>query len=115
MSYSIRFVAIGAVLASLTGCGTGERDAVPPTAQTGGSVTLQWDPVEANDLAGYKVYQSTAPGSLGTLIKGDIAASTTSYTAGNLQTGTTYFFVVKSFDRSGNESSSSNQVSRTIQ
>ncbi len=71
--------------------------------------------MSANDLAGYKVYRSTNAGSLGTLVKGDIPTSTTAYTVPNLTAGTTYYFVVKSFDTSGNESPASNQVSKLIE
>jgi fibronectin type 3 domain-containing protein len=97
------------------GGGVPDSSPAPVPAASTGSVTLQWDAVSAGDLAGYKVYASTSAGSLGSLLKGDIPASTTSYTAGNLQLGTTYYFVVKSYDTSGNESSASNQVSKTVQ
>lgn len=114
----IRSLIAVSLLTVLASCGGGDSGGgapapVPPVAT--GSVTLQWDPVAASDLAGYKVYQSTSSGALGALVKGDIASSTTTYTAGNLQIGTTYYFVVKSFDTSGNESSASNQVSKTVQ
>jgi len=107
----------------LIGCGGGDGGGggtpapgpAPVPAVPTSSLTLQWDAVTATDLAGYKVYQSTNAGSLGTLVKGDIPTSTTTYTVPNLTVGSTYYFVVKSFDTSGNESSASNQVSKLIE
>ncbi len=111
-----RFVlAIGCML-FLAGCsgggdgGSASSSSAAPTA----SVSFQWDPVTDSDLAGYRIYQSTSSNSLGTLIKDNIPPSTTSYQATNLTKGTTYYFVVKAFDTSGNESSPSNQISKTI-
>ena len=40
--------------------------------------------------------------------------TTTSYTATGLQTGTTYFFVITAYDSSGNESTFSTEVSKSI-
>jgi fibronectin type 3 domain-containing protein len=117
-AFMIRGVGICIILSGLVACGSSDSGGGSPSPSLSGAtgaVTLQWDPVTANDLAGYNVYQSTSSGSLGTLAKGDIAPSTTTYTVGNLQSGATYYFVVKSFDTSGNESSASNQVSKTIQ
>jgi len=101
-------------LSALRGCGEGNRsDQSEPVAPIGtASVTLAWDPVRANDLAGYRVYMSTSLELLGTSA-GQVSSSVTRFTAGNLQKGTTYFFVVRAFDYAGNESSNSNQVSWT--
>ncbi len=101
------------------GCGGGDDGGgagpAPPSVATTASVALAWDPVTANDLAGYRVYQSTAGGSLGTMIRDTGSPSTTTFTAGNLQKGTTYFFVVKAYDTVGNESVASNQISKLVQ
>ena len=100
------------LIVACTGGGDG-GDSTPSTAATA-SVTFQWDPVADSDLAGYRVYQSTSSTSLGTRIKDNIPPSTTSYQAVNLTKGTTYYFVVKAFDTSGNESSASNQISKAF-
>lgn len=82
------------------------------------SVTLVWDASTARadgsaltDLAGYRVSYGTAPGSYGTTV--DIGDSTTCVIEG-LTTGNTYYFVVTSYDSSGNESEPSNEISKDI-
>lgn len=82
------------------------------------SVTLDWDAPTTRadgsalaDLAGYRVSYGTAPGSYGTTV--DIGNSTTCVIEG-LTTGNTYFFVVTSYDSSGNESEPSNEISKDI-
>ncbi|BCA54708.1 hypothetical protein W02_18480 [Nitrospira sp. KM1] len=108
------------VFAALAGCGggdsgTGEVNSPvqsPPVATS--SATVEWEPVAAGDLAGYKLYQSTSSGSQGSIVSGNISPSSTRYTVGNLQVGATYYFVVTAYDTSGNESTPSNQITRTI-
>lgn len=81
------------------------------------SVTLDWDATttradgSALTVAGYRVSYGTAPGSYGTTV--DIGDATTCVIEG-LTTGNTYFFVVTSYDSSGNESEPSNEISKDI-
>ena len=112
---AVLFFLLSAACSGGDGGGSPGSTPAPVPAPATGSVTLQWDAVSANDLAGYKVYASTSAGSLGSLLKGDIPASTTRYTANNLQLGTTYYFVVKSYDATGNESTASNQVGKLVE
>ena len=82
------------------------------TTTTTKSATLTWTANTETDLAGYKVYRSTASGSYGAPIA--TLGKTTGYSAGSLSTGTTYFFVITAYDSAGNESSYSNEVSKSI-
>ena len=80
----------------------------PPTS---GTATLTWNSSTSSDVAGYKVYMGTASGVYGppTSVGNGLASQVT-----NLQTGTTYFFAVTAVDTSGNESTFSNEVSKSI-
>lgn len=73
--------------------------------------TLSWLPNADTDLAGYKVYVGTASGVYGTPVD---VGNVTSYTAGSLKTGTTYYFAVTAYDQNKNESSYSSEVSKSI-
>jgi hypothetical protein len=77
------------------------------------TATLSWNANTESDLAGYKVYQGTGSGTYGAPLT-TLPKTTTSYTATGLQNGTTYFFVITSYDSSGNESTFSNEVSKSI-
>jgi hypothetical protein len=77
------------------------------------TATLSWNASTESDLAGYKVYQGTGSGTYGAPIT-TLPKTTTSFTATGLQNGTTYFFVVTAYDNSGNESTYSNEVSKSI-
>ncbi|BFU93628.1 MAG: hypothetical protein NTNFB02_03500 [Nitrospira sp.] len=85
--------------------------APPPT--TTGSATLTWQPNTEPDLAGYKVYRATSSGGYGAPIA-TLQGNTTQYVSSGLQQGTTYFFVVTAYDRAGNESAFSAEVSKSI-
>jgi fibronectin type 3 domain-containing protein len=102
----------------VTGCGSsgGNSDTTPPSnpsnlSATPGdkAATLDWDGVEADDLAGYNVYRSTSE----SFEADDKVASTlsaTQFTDDGLSNGTDYFYIVTAEDGSGNESNSSNGV-----
>ena len=78
-----------------------------------GSATLQWEAVSASDLAGYRVYFGTVPGTYTQARGQGVDAGTgTSFTVGNLQSGITYYFAVTSYDVAGNESAYSSEVSK---
>jgi hypothetical protein len=83
-----------------------------------GSATLSWDPPTTNedgtpltDLAGYKIYYGTSSGNYSQSV--DVGKVTT-FTAGNLTEGVTYYFAATAYDISANESKYSNEVSKTI-
>ena len=76
-----------------------------------GSATLSWNPNNESDLAGYKVHYGTSTQSYFQSID---VGTVTSYTISGLGEGQTYYFAVTSYNISGSESSSSNEVSKTI-
>jgi cytolysin (calcineurin-like family phosphatase) len=78
-----------------------------------GTASLTWNTSTESDLAGYKVYRGTASGTYGAPLA-TLPKTTASYTTTGLQTGTTYFFAITSYDSSGNESTFSNEVSKSI-
>lgn len=78
---------------------------------TTGTASLTWSPNTDTDLAGYKVYMGTQSGVYGPSIS---VGMTTSYTAGNLTGGRTYYFSITAFDSAGNESLHSTEVSKPI-
>jgi hypothetical protein len=84
------------------------------SAPTTSTVTLTWNANTEPDLAGYKVYQATASGAYPPTPIATVLKPATSYVATGLQVGTTYFFVITSYDTAGNESAPSNEVSKSI-
>lgn len=96
---------------------------------SGGSATLNWDAPTTNfdagqtpltDLSGYKIYYGTSSANYTTVIdigmpSCQISGSTTvcTHTIGNLGKGS-YYFAVKAYDTSNNESEYSDEVSKTI-
>jgi hypothetical protein len=71
-------------------------------------MTLAWDPNTEPDLGGYKVYYGTSSGTYGVPLN---VGNVTTYTLVNLPQGQTYFVSVTAYDKSGNESVYSNEVS----
>jgi len=93
------------------------KDLVPPSPPTGltalvetGAVRLVWDPVDAPDLAGYKVYRTEGSGieqlhSVGTIPLTPVQLVTaTNYRDTGVQQGISYYYEVVSVDKTGNES-----------
>jgi hypothetical protein len=78
-------------------------------------VTLTWDaPSSSTDpVAGYNVYRAAAGSSAYTLLNSSVDTQTT-YVDTNVQSGSTYDYVVKSVDASGVESTASNEAAATI-
>jgi fibronectin type III domain protein/BACON domain-containing protein len=101
--------------ATISGGGIIEQVHVTLTALTSAANTaaLTWNAVTDSDLAGYKVYLRTSAGSYAAPIA-TLPKTTTSYTVTGLQTDTTYFFVITSYDTAGHESLHSNEVSKTM-
>ena len=81
----------------------------PPA--TTGSATLSWSANTEPDLAGYKVYVGTQPGTYGAPIA---TGASTTYTVGGLAGGRTYYFSVSAVDSAGNESAPSSEVSKPV-
>ena len=78
-----------------------------------GTATLSWDASAGPDLAGYKIYQATAPGAFGAPLA-TVTIDLTTYTVTSLESGSTYFFAVTAYNSDGSESSFSNEVSKSI-
>ena len=76
-----------------------------------GTLTATWDANTENDLAGYKVYYG--PGSQNYTTVKDVGNQTV-FVADNLPAGEEYFFAVSAYDRFGNESALSTEVSAIV-
>ena len=83
------------------------------SATAANTATLTWNTNTESDLTGYKVYRGTGSGTYGAPLT-TLPKTTTSFTATGLQNGTTYFFVITAYDSAGNESTYSNEVSKSI-
>ncbi|MBM3991637.1 MAG: hypothetical protein FJ298_11600 [Planctomycetes bacterium] len=99
--------------------GTGGPDVTPPpipsalvATAAANSVSLSWGASSVPDLAGYRVYRSTTSGS-GYVEVTTALLTTTSFVNSGLTAGTTYHFVVRAQDTTGNISGNSNQASAT--
>jgi hypothetical protein len=75
------------------------------------NVTLSWDPASIPNLAGYRLYSGTTPGTFTQTIE---VGNSTTISVSNLREGQTYFFAVTAYDTSGAESASVNEVSYTV-
>lgn len=93
------------------------KDLLPPPAPTDvtalvetKSVRLLWDPVDAADLAGYRVYRSEGVGhessikEIGTVPLVNEIVTATTITDPNADLGIAYRYGITSIDKSGNES-----------
>ncbi len=112
------------VIMSLAGCGSG-GGSTPSSVNTGNSgagtvpvgvAKLSWtapansDGTQSNAFTGFKIYYGTSPQSYSSSAN---AGMVTSYTISGLAPGT-YYFAVTAYDAAGNESSYSNEASKTI-
>jgi hypothetical protein len=82
---------------------------MPPT--TTGTATLTWTANTETDVAGYNVYMGTQPDRYGAPVS---VGKATSYTAGNLTGGLTYYFSVTAVNNAGIESLRSSEVSKPV-
>jgi hypothetical protein len=97
------------------------NDTTPPAAPTGltatavstSQINLDWADSTAPDLSHYNVYRSTTSGSGYTLVASNLTNS--SYSNAGLAANTTYYYVVKAVDTSGNASANSSQASAKTQ
>lgn len=92
------------------------KDLLPPPAPTGlttlvetKAVRLVWNPVEAADLAGYRVYRTEGSGQPPTFTKPHLLFTPQLITETNwrdmlVDPGISYFYEVTAVDKSGNES-----------
>ena len=78
-------------------------------------VDLSWEaPISSADpVAGYNIFRSTGGSSAYQLLNSSLDTQTT-YVDGNVQSGQTFDYIVKSVDASGVESTPSNQIVVTI-
>lgn len=68
------------------------------------------------DLAGYRVYFGVSPRAYQQTRGGGLnAGAVAQLKVTGLKSGTTYYFAVTAYDRAGNESAYSSEVSRVIQ
>jgi predicted phage tail protein len=96
------------------------RDTKPPpmpmglvATLVGGSVQLNWNPVSAFDLDGYRLNRSTSP--LGPFTRvGPAIISGTAYTDQTVQPGVTYYYVVLAVDVRGHASMASNVAHASV-
>ena len=77
------------------------------------SATISWYANTEGDLAGYRVYVGTTSGSYNFAGPFEVTNST-SFTVPNLPIGITYFFAVSAFDKTGNESTKSAELSKSL-
>lgn len=82
----------------------------PPPSPANGTATVTWSPNTEADLAGYKLYVGTSSGIYSRTVD---VGKVTSYVI-SLPKGVTYFFVLTAYDRSGNESGRSAELSRSL-
>jgi len=91
---------------------------IPSGTETLGTANLSWDAptsyVDGTPLtpAGYKVYYGVISGHYASVYT--IVGNVNSYQVTNLLPGQTYYFVVTSYDNSGNESAYSNEINKFI-
>ena len=98
-----------------------EGDLEAPAAPTGlsatsgeAAVSLDWANNGESDLAGYHVYRSETPGS-GYVRQNASLLTDSDYIDDEVNSGTTYYYVVTAVDTSSNESETSDEVSATPQ
>lgn len=76
------------------------------------SVAVSWNASTSSGVAGYKVYRSTTSNGPYTLVSS--VGNVTTFQDNTVQSGVTYYYVVRSVDGSNNESANSNQVQSVI-
>jgi hypothetical protein len=102
-------ILLSAISLALVSCGGGGDEPASNTA------VLEWDAVVDPNLAGYRIYYGTAPGTYQQPIgKGiEVGMNATTYTVTGLTKGT-WYFAATTLDRSGGESPYSNEVSKSF-
>jgi hypothetical protein len=102
---------LSAISTAVISCGGGGEEA----ASRDNTAVVAWDAVGDPNLAGYRIYYGTAPGTyLQPIGKGiEVDMSTTTYTVTELTSGT-WYFVATAYDSRGGESSHSNEASKSL-
>jgi hypothetical protein len=72
------------------------------------ALAVAWDPNEDLDVAGYKVYYGTSPGNYTDSVD---VGNVTEVRLKNLSPGLAYYLAVTAYDRAGNESGFSDEIS----
>jgi C1A family cysteine protease len=83
---------------------------VAVTGKGKGSIDLSWN-ASSDNVAEYNIYMGSSPGGESTTPLNSSLITKTSFTVRNLQSGVTYYFVVKAVDSNGNLSDPSNEAS----
>ena len=78
------------------------------------TVGLTWTASTSTDVVGYHIYRGTTTGGPYSILD-SAAVAADAYTDSTVQSGLTYFYVVRSVDGTGTESANSTEVSATIQ
>lgn len=96
-------------------------DTIPPVkplnlsaTASDGVVSLDWDDYADNDFDGYFVYRSTSQGLDYQQVNKQIIGAS-EFTDSTVTNGTTYYYVVTAYDKSSNESGTSNEAEATPQ
>ena len=76
----------------------------------GGAINLSWSANADPDLAGYRLSRATIAGGPYTPVGAGLLTGTSVVDSG-LSNGTTYYYVLRAVDASGNESANSNEAS----
>jgi fibronectin type 3 domain-containing protein len=112
------FWALLVLLASILqpGCSRGagtNASAPPPALSVPHSVQLSWHASTSTDVESYRVYRTSQSGGPYTPI-GSVSHENRTFTDTNVQSGNTYFYVVKSVNQESVESTYSNEVRADI-
>lgn len=87
----------------------------PFGASAAPSISLAWDAGLETNLAGYNIYRSTQSGVFNSApLNGTTLLRTEAFSDSSVQVGQTYYYVVKSVNTDGAESSPSNQIQAII-
>jgi len=109
-----------AILTTISGCGNGSSSNNSSASETrySGSVSLSWyaptrneDGTPLTDLGGYKIYYGTSSHNYTSHVNVGLL---TSCTISNLPDGM-YYFALVAYDRSGNESDYSSELTRYVE
>lgn len=88
----------------------------PAPAPAPAVATLRWAAVSDADVAGYRIYYGTSPGSyVQAQGAGLDAGNTTTFMLNGLVSRTTYYIAVSAYDAARNESALSAEVSKQVQ
>jgi len=111
MSRVVRLLLPLATVALMASCGSRVTTSSPPSAVLkNGAVQLDWNPVNEQNVNGYRVYYGTASRAyLQPFGQGQVSTATT-YTVTGLAGARRYFFAVTATNSLGKESGYSSEV-----